>query len=86
MKAVQWFRIIVLILIGIVAILLVVRNAHTTSLNFLFWQMEIPVILLVPGLLLVGFLAGYMTKAFIAARIARLAREEAAVPPAEPLP
>lgn len=86
MKPIQWFRIAILILIGIVAVLLVMRNAHTTTLYLLFWQAEIPVILLVPGLLLIGFLAGYMTKAFIAARRARLAHEAAAAPPAEPLP
>jgi uncharacterized integral membrane protein len=86
MKPIQWFRIAVLILIGIIAVVLVVRNAHTTTLFLLFWQLEIPVILLVPGLLLIGFLAGYMTRAFIAARKARLAQEAAAEPPAEPLP
>lgn len=63
MSTVQWLRIVGLIVVGVLLILLVLGNRQTTPVHLIVWNPEIPVNILVPGLLVVGFLAGYLTKA-----------------------
>jgi uncharacterized integral membrane protein len=78
MKFMEWVRITGLVVIGVIVILLVLANRHTTEVNLLVWRGEIPIILLLPGLLLLGFLAGYLTRMILAGRLA--AKKPAGVP------
>lgn len=51
--------IIVLILIGL-ALIIILQNTEVVTLRFLFWDLAMSRIILIPLLMLVGFVLGYI--------------------------
>ena len=74
-KITRWIGIVLLIGAVLLVAALFLANRQLVLIDLLWWKPEIPVYLLVPGLLFVGFLAGYVTKAMLAT-LRRRGREE----------
>jgi uncharacterized integral membrane protein len=51
--------IVLLVLIGLFLIVLI-QNAQLVTLQLLFWKVDISQIVLVPSLVLIGFILGYI--------------------------
>jgi len=52
--------IVILVLVGL-ALILILQNTQSVSLNFFFWSLALPLVVLVVGLLAVGFVIGFLS-------------------------
>ncbi|MBU0520118.1 DUF1049 domain-containing protein [bacterium] len=50
---------VVLIVVAALVLLLIVQNSHDVFFRFLFWSIDIPLILLTPLLVILGFVSGF---------------------------
>jgi len=50
---------IILIIVAVLVILLIIQNSHAVFFQFLFWSVDIPLILLTPLLVIIGFIGGF---------------------------
>lgn len=57
MKNLKTILAVVLVLLSVV---LVIQNAEVVTLRFLVWELAVSRIVLIPSLVLVGFLLGYV--------------------------
>ena len=53
---------IVSLVIGVLITILIIQNTHSVVLKIFFWQPEIPLIILICIVLIVGFIAGDVRK------------------------
>jgi uncharacterized integral membrane protein len=53
---------IVSLIIGVLIAILIIQNTHAVALKIFFWQPEMPLIILIVLVLVVGFIAGYLVK------------------------
>ncbi len=51
--------IVILVLVGL-ALILVFQNTQSVSLTFFFWSLALPLLILVVGLLALGFVIGFL--------------------------
>lgn len=65
MKIVHWLGALLLVLVGAALLWFVLTNQETVAIDLFGWHPEVPIFLLVPGLFLLGFLFGYLTKALL---------------------
>lgn len=49
-----------LIILAVLCFILIVQNMQIVSLRFLFWSLPLSCIVLLPLLIAIGFLAGYL--------------------------
>jgi uncharacterized integral membrane protein len=65
--------IVILVLVGL-ALILILQNTQSVSLNFFFWSLTLPLVVLVVGLLAVGFVIGFLAAKMKGPRDERLER------------
>lgn len=53
---------IVSLVIGVLITILIIQNTHSVVLKIFFWQPEIPLIILIGIILIIGFIAGVFVK------------------------
>ena len=63
-------RPVILTILIILAIILMIQNKQTVSIQLLFWAVNMPRVLLIVIILLVGFTIGYIAATMIAKRSA----------------
>ncbi|TKJ41228.1 hypothetical protein CEE37_06065 [candidate division LCP-89 bacterium B3_LCP] len=51
---------IALIVIALIALIIIIQNSHSVWFHLLFWRMSIPLIIIVPLMLLIGFAGGFL--------------------------
>jgi len=49
-----------LMILAVLVLIVVIQNVQTVSLQFLFWTMSLSRIVLLPLLVAIGFMAGYL--------------------------
>jgi len=62
---------VVVLTLAVVVTILSTINTHDVSFNLIFWNPQVSLILLVYGLLVIGFAAGYRVKSMSAYRRAK---------------
>lgn len=62
------FKQILFVILLILLIILMVQNSHMTKVEFLFWHLDIPTILLLLITAIVGMIIGWFAKMYLGKR------------------
>lgn len=55
------FKNIIFVILAVLITVVVMQNFESVSLQVLFWEIEIPKIILLPIFLVIGYITGYFT-------------------------